>query len=56
MDRASSNQLWPNSFVPLKCQSGGNPLVVPAARLHNIFVSFGFSELPVWDICALSPG
>lgn len=56
MDQAGSNQLWANSSVPLKCQSGWNPLVGPAARLNNIFVSFGFRELPVWDICMLSPG
>lgn len=56
MDRAGSNQLWPNSSVPLKCQSGWNPLADPAAHLNNIFVSFGFSELPVWDIYTISPG
>lgn len=38
MDQASSNQLWANSSVPLKCQSGWNPIVGPAVRLNNIFV------------------
>lgn len=56
MDQAVSNQLWVNSSVPLKCQSGWNPLVDPAAHLNNIFVSVGFRELPVWNICTLSPG
>lgn len=35
------NQLWPNSSVPLKCQSMWNPLVCPAAHLNNIFFQLG---------------
>lgn len=33
-----------------------DPLVGPTTRLNDIFVSFRFIQLPVWNICTLSSG
>lgn len=42
------NQLWPNCFVPLKCQSMRYPLVRPTAHLNNIFFQAGSAAFLFW--------
>lgn len=49
------NQLWPNSSVPLKCQSMRKPLVCPAAHLNNISFQLGSASFLVGIFAVFTP-